>query len=537
MGGIMMTACQKENLADIPEGAIRLTTEGFHNDGKTMVNNLNVNWVDGDNVIINGNTYTVTVSGGQAYIDGNGITQGPVYGYYGIPEWNISNGTTTTPTVHVPSNYTASYDADGNQIIALPMVAYSTSLGSAIQFKHLTAAIQVLVRNEIEGTTLVLDRVVVRSAAYNLFGWVDLTLADNTAPAVTVQEDFGDKEVTVNFTGSPTIPYYAGNENSYLAVQVPILPVGRGDITVEVYTHDVNSNILYNYTNTATIRALARNEMLTAGCCISSETGHVTEVYPLTFEAKTANCTVSFVNTTGATIEYSKNGGTWVSCGTSGTTSVILERDGDKVSFRGNNTSLATRGDESNACRFAIPTGQCYVYGNIMSLLSAAYGTANELYAQYTFAYLFYNNANLYSHPTQQLVLPATSLKSHCYESMFQGCTNLTSAPALPATELEMNCYQSMFQGCTNLTSAPVLPATTPAADMLCYNYMFKGCSRLSSITCLATDIDEYMCSREWVDGVASTGTFTKAASMNGWSTGSSGIPYGWTVVDYPTSK
>lgn len=48
----------------------------------------------------------------------------------------------------------------------------------------------------------------------------------------------------------------------------------------------------------------------------------------------------------------------------------------------------------------------------------------------------------------------------------------------------------------------------------------------------LATDISAEKCLFLWVEGVASTGTFTKAASMNSLPTGTSGIPNGWTVVD-----
>lgn len=84
---------------------------------------------------------------------------------------------------------------------------------------------------------------------------------------------------------------------------------------------------------------------------------------------------------------------------------------------------------------------------------------------------------------------------------------------------------------CTSLTTAPELPATTLAS--FCYFNMFSRCSKLNSITMLATDISASNCLNEWVSGVASTGTFTKAAEMTTLPTGTSGIPEGWTVVDY----
>lgn len=127
-------------------------------------------------------------------------------------------------------------------------------------------------------------------------------------------------------------------------------------------------------------------------------------------------------------------------------------------------------------------------------------------------------------------MLSATTLANGCYQFMFYGCTSLTAAPNLPVTELEDGCYNHMFEGCTSLTTAPELPATTLAYN--CYAYMFSGCTSLSGITCLATDISAEFCTDEWVDGVAASGTFTKAASMTDWETGIRGIPSGWNVVN-----
>ena len=125
-------------------------------------------------------------------------------------------------------------------------------------------------------------------------------------------------------------------------------------------------------------------------------------------------------------------------------------------------------------------------------------------------------------------VLPATTLAYSCYYYMFNGCTSLTTAPELPATTLAESCYQYMFSNCTSLTTAPVLPATTLATS--CYQYMFEGCTRLNYIKCLATNISASYCTNNWVSGVAKTGTFVKASSMTSWTTGTKGIPTGWTV-------
>ena len=87
-----------------------------------------------------------------------------------------------------------------------------------------------------------------------------------------------------------------------------------------------------------------------------------------------------------------------------------------------------------------------------------------------------------------------------------------------------------MFLDCSSLTTAPVLPAKTLAN--YCYNCMFSGCSSLNSVTCLATDNNAYEPTSYWLDGVASSGTFTKAKNVSWWATAPYGIPYGWTVVE-----
>ena len=140
---------------------------------------------------------------------------------------------------------------------------------------------------------------------------------------------------------------------------------------------------------------------------------------------------------------------------------------------------------------------------------------------------MFYGCTSLTTAPE----LPATTLANYCYSSMFMGCTSLTTAPsALPSTTLEIMCYKSMFEGCSSLTNAPALPATT--LKFMCYSNMFRNCTKINYIKCLATDISAPSCTSNWVLGVASTGTFVKNPNMASWTTGGSGIPEGWTVVN-----
>ena len=111
---------------------------------------------------------------------------------------------------------------------------------------------------------------------------------------------------------------------------------------------------------------------------------------------------------------------------------------------------------------------------------------------------------------------------------MFQLCTSLTQAPALPATTLLSSCYSSMFSGCTALTAAPELPATTLAES--CYKSMFNGCSNLNYVKAMfTTDPTSGSYIPSWLSGVSSTGTFVKNSAAT-WTNEQAGIPTGWTV-------
>ena len=123
--------------------------------------------------------------------------------------------------------------------------------------------------------------------------------------------------------------------------------------------------------------------------------------------------------------------------------------------------------------------------------------------------------------------LEQTTLATYCYNSMFNGCTGLTSAPELPATTLADFCYASMFRGCTGLTSAPELPATTLKSR--CYATMFIGCTDLSLIKVHFTAWETE--TNNWVSNVSPTGTFYKPTALPE-EYGTAKIPTGWTVVN-----
>lgn len=193
-------------------------------------------------------------------------------------------------------------------------------------------------------------------------------------------------------------------------------------------------------------------------------------------------------------------------------------------------TSLAVRDLSSSAN--IIEQGSVYqgMFSGCSSLKVAPKLPATTLTGD-CYAEMFMDCTSLISAPE----LPATLLKKNCYTGMFNGCSSLTKAPALPATSLAAGCYgknsstygSGMFAYCTSLRYAPILAAKTLVSN--CYKEMFKGCSNLKYVKMTATYVSVGL--SDWLVGVASSGTFIKAAGVT-LSEGASGIPSGWTVEE-----
>ena len=145
--------------------------------------------------------------------------------------------------------------------------------------------------------------------------------------------------------------------------------------------------------------------------------------------------------------------------------------------------------------------------------------------SRYCYADFFTNNSSLIAPPE----LPAVNLAESCYYRFFCECGSLTTSPSLPATTLAVACYMSMYERCYKLTNSPVLPATTLVEAS--YKEMFASCSSLNEVTVYANDISAKNCTYNWLNGVASTGTFNNLGSATYTKDSVSGIPTGWKVV------
>ena len=229
---------------------------------------------------------------------------------------------------------------------------------------------------------------------------------------------------------------------------------------------------------------------------------------PLTFEAIEGKVTVSIYNkwiTASNIVEYSVDGGPWTEFYVPDDYAIPDKWKGKTTIPAGHivrlrsNSWYGGKGDYMSI----LCDADCYVYGNVMSLVKGENFATDYASLGLSLGRLFYNNKHIKNHPEKSLLLPSTTLTFGCYMEMFSGCTGLTKAPELPSVYLARGCYSGMFKGCSNL------------------NY----------VDCKATSFEEGA-TTGWLDGVASTGTFRKPLSMTTWPRGGDGIPEGWTVED-----
>lgn len=236
-----ITSCTKEDAGNLPEGALEIFAEGSGAGTKTTVNGTSVKWVLNDKVWINNDMGTVTQGTGNHWYaakDGGGdfSTSNDFNSFYPATiatATGAGNLADASATVVFPSRYASSFDGD-NQVLSLPMAARSAANATGVQFKHLSAGINVNVKNTFTNdTVLYLDSVSVTSGSANLCGQASVGLSTNDVPTVSATVT-GSKTVTVYFSSPVALAV-----NAEKCVQVPVIPSSTdlGTVTIRVYTH------------------------------------------------------------------------------------------------------------------------------------------------------------------------------------------------------------------------------------------------------------------------------------------------------------
>lgn len=125
------------------------------------------------------------------------------------------------------------------------------------------------------------------------------------------------------------------------------------------------------------------------------------------------------------------------------------------------------------------------------------------------------------------------------YDGLFQDCTLLKEAPKLTMKTLKYHCFQNMFTGCTSLERISILGTKSGQSGLGFLHYAFSGCTSLKYIKLMysgkftPSNVSSGDWSYNWVKDVSSTGTFIANVKRTDFTRGPHGIPEGWDLYLY----
>ena len=300
LAALTLCACQKEN-----GDRLLLEAEGMHGNAKVAVNGAVSHWASGDQVRINGQTFTVDINeSGQASVSLGGLTlSAPFCGVY--PASIYSSNGDNSYTLNLPDTYTYATCQDGasaiRQNLPSPMLAYTANNnGDRLFFRHVTGAITVEITNNF-GFNVYVTNVTVASDRYQLCGSRTVNITTFSGEnGITPVESENNRQVQMTFSTSPL-------DNSHLdialgatgRVQIPVLPVGNGNhFTISVTVQDAN-NPDKNYTFTKT--------QSTGGSLLRAQLGYAPAKFGGVFSVA-SNKVVRFAP---GNLQYQASTGTW----------------------------------------------------------------------------------------------------------------------------------------------------------------------------------------------------------------------------------
>lgn len=213
----LLSACQKE-----PNNRLTLSAEGMGGREKMTVNGLSSYWQTGDAININGEEFSVTVNGSQAYVEGEFSADNYCIVF---PSSIYQSRSGSTVTVNMPASYQYK-TSGGRQVLDAPMAYYGTADNGNVMMKHLTGALNV----QITGPSgIVIDCITIGTSQHRVmsgemqFDLSDIenigsSMTDVTGEHRTVQMFF-DKESFSTGTVQIPIPVMNGNVNFTVKVE------------------------------------------------------------------------------------------------------------------------------------------------------------------------------------------------------------------------------------------------------------------------------------------------------------------------------
>ncbi|MDY6371670.1 MAG: hypothetical protein SPL12_05145 [Bacteroidales bacterium] len=309
---LLLAACNKEEATPateqtgVPEGRMAISIEDVNSatGSKVLVSGLRSYWKNGETVWINGNRNYVVVdydAAGTAdeprtYLQNevNPINNNEYYiattknsndladlSSYTIPD----NGRTfrMLPPVSSPMEYS---EVNGRPYLSVPLVAVAPRTATTLNFKNVTAMVNVAVHNGIHSTFRILNVTVSTTSDYYLRGIPSVTVYPDGSVSVLPMSgntaSYKSLAVTFPVTGNEGLLSYGETKN----VPVPILPLPADvPLTVKVTgfyegeqpagtmsEESVSDASQLSFTRTVTLtNALPRNSFVNANVMLSTE--------------------------------------------------------------------------------------------------------------------------------------------------------------------------------------------------------------------------------------------------------------------------
>ena len=216
---LLIAACHKEG-----DGRVELILEPMNGNGAKLVigsDNVSGTWSDGDVISFNGTRVGITREDNtHAYIsDANSRSVNSACFPATMSDGDLSG---SSVTMTLPSTYHYAL-SNGRQRLDLPMAARAAE-GEPLRFRHLTAALSVVIRND-RSETLVIDSLVVGSDSYRLCGDYSVNMDALSSLSPQALNGAADSSVTMVFDRQ-RLELAPGDT---VMVMVPVLPVGEGN--------------------------------------------------------------------------------------------------------------------------------------------------------------------------------------------------------------------------------------------------------------------------------------------------------------------
>lgn len=243
----VLTSCKKDN----DTVSFRATISTYQNNGKVYIdNNRFANWIDEDEVLINGAPYTVEVgvSGDDRIASINGVRAVEEGGYYAIypSECALTTPTSGFPQILLPQvqlyrNDNPANPAQGNQIVEAPMAAYCSAdrEQAGLDFTNLCALLKVELDEPME-----VGYITVSSSNKPLWGRASISINSTTnLPTISSPEIASlyatDNTVTLDCT-TPGLHHSASGASEGVTSAGPfyiVLPPATNvaDLTINIY--------------------------------------------------------------------------------------------------------------------------------------------------------------------------------------------------------------------------------------------------------------------------------------------------------------